>query len=229
LLQKVGEYRQQLRDYESDPAFRMAADEAQTLKAEQETLNQRIAAKGQYVRDPREVEKDIAKLKGSMNAPPPSAPAPSLAPGEKLEDPCPHLLSHAADLLQTDGASMASSAKDRCAQYLSALTDRRWVGVEFDVQGHATAIAGAGGKRVPVGEIGPRDLDLLYVSLRLTLIEKVSAKVKIPVLLEDGIPLEESKLPLLARMVRHLGTLTQVLHVTSHPAFVQVSEVPVTL
>jgi uncharacterized protein YhaN len=68
-------------------------------------------------------------------------------------------------------------------------------------------------------------LDLYYLALRMTVVEKASARVKRPFLLEDVFAgVEEVKLPLIARMLKHLGTLTQVLHVTAHPGFGQMSD-----
>ena len=52
--------------------------------------------------------------------------------------------------------------------------------------------------------------------MRLTLVEKYSAKNKIVFLIEDvfGVVLDGPKLALLGRMLKHLGSLTQVLHIT---------------
>ena len=63
---------------------------------------------------------------------------------------------------------------------------------------------------------------MVYLSIRLTLIEKYSAQSKVPVIFEDAFRgvLDDAKLPLVIRMLKHLGTLTQILHVTpaSHTA-----------
>jgi len=40
---------------------------------------------------------------------------------------------------------------------------------------------------------------------------------------------EEAKVPLLSRMLKHLGTLTQVIHIASHPAFPSVADLNGTL
>jgi uncharacterized protein YhaN len=49
--------------------------------------------------------------------------------------------------------------------------------------------------------------------------------VKRPFLQDDVLAgVDEAKLPLVARMLKHLGTLTQVLHVTAHPGFGQMSD-----
>jgi uncharacterized protein YhaN len=133
----------------------------------------------------------------------------------------------AADLFQADVPSLAGMIRDRANQYFSALTDRRYSGLEQDASGALAALSQ--GKKLKVGAIPSRDLDLLYLAIRLTLVEKYSARSKVPVLLEDGMGVEDAKLGLLSRMLKHLGTLTQVIHVTAHPAFGPVADLNGTL
>jgi hypothetical protein len=226
---RVVELKDQLQAMEADPDYVAAVTQRQALKAQLEALNAELAQKGSYVRDVREVEREIARVKESIalaKAPPPPA-APSAdgtpAPAETLEDPTPALLSQAADVFTTDVLSVQGMLKDRCVQYLTALTDRRYQGLEWDKEGRAFALAP--GKRIPVGELPAKDLDLYYLALRMTVVEKTSARVKRPFLLEDVFAgVEEVKLPLIARMLKHLGTLTQVLHVTPHPGFAQTAD-----
>jgi uncharacterized protein YhaN len=132
-------------------------------------------------------------------------------------------MKQAADIFQVDIPTVSGQLRDRCNQYLSALTDRRYQGVDWDIEGRGYVIAA--GRQVPVGEIVPRDLDMYYLALRMTVVEKASARVKYPFLLEHPFAgMDEVKLPLVGRMLKHLGTLTQVLHVTSHPGFAQLAD-----
>ncbi|ABF92899.1 hypothetical protein MXAN_3550 [Myxococcus xanthus DK 1622] len=231
LAARVAELQDQLHTMESDPDYLAAAAQVQSLKAEAEALNDELTQKGTYVRDVREVEREMGRLKESIALakapPPPAAPGPDgSVPVETLEDPSPMLLSQAADVFTTDILSVQAMLKERCVQYLTALTDRRYQSIEWDREGKAFALAS--GRRVPVGELPAKDLDLYYLALRMTVVEKASARVKRPFLLEDVFTgMEEVKLPLIARMLKHLGTLTQVLHVTSHPGFAQMSDGPV--
>ncbi|WP_164020018.1 chromosome segregation protein SMC [Pyxidicoccus trucidator] len=226
---RVVELKDQLASMEADPDYVAAVTQRQSLRNELEALNAELTQKGSYVRDIREVEREIGRVKESIalaKAPPPVA-APSAdgtpAPVEALEDPSPALLAQAADVFNTDVLSVQGLLKERCLQYLTALTDRRYQGVEWDKEGRGFALAA--GKRTPVGELPPKDLDLYYLALRMTVVEKASARVKRPFLLEDVFAgVEEVKLPLIARMLKHLGTLTQVLHVTGHPGFAQMSD-----
>lgn len=231
LAARVAELQDQLHTMESDPDYLAAAAQVQSLKAEAEALNDELTQKGTYVRDVREVEREMGRLKESIALakapPPPAAPGPDgSVPVETLEDPSPMLLSQAADVFTTDILSVQAMLKERCVQYLTALTDRRYQSIEWDREGKAFALAS--GRRVPVGELPAKDLDLYYLALGMTVVEKASARVKRPFLLEDVFTgMEEVKLPLIARMLKHLGTLTQVLHVTSHPGFAQMSDGPV--
>ncbi|RKH42020.1 ATP-binding protein [Corallococcus sicarius] len=226
---RLGELQTQLEEFEASPDFQDALRQAQDLRAEQETLNAELTAKGTYVRDLREVERELGRLKESIAlAKAPPAPVvvggvATAAPVDPLEDPSPLVLAQAADVLTSDLLSVQALLKDRCVQYLTALTDRRYQGVEWDRDGNAFALTA--NSRIPVGELPPKDLDLYYLALRLTVVEKTCARVKRPFLLDDVLTgVDEAKLPLVARMLKHLGTLTQVLHVTAHPGFAQMSD-----
>ncbi|MBN9684820.1 MULTISPECIES: ATP-binding protein [unclassified Corallococcus] len=226
---RLGELQTQLEEYEASPEYQAALRDGQELRAQQETLNAELSAKGTYVRDLREVERELSRLKESIalaKAPPvpvAAAPGQTPAPVDPLEDPSPLVLSQAADVLTTDMLSVQALLKDRCVQYLTALTDRRYQGVEWDREGNAFLLTQ--NNRIPVGELSPKDIDLYYLALRMTVVEKTCARVKRPFLLDDVLTgVDEAKLPLVARMLKHLGTLTQVLHVTAHPGFGQMSD-----
>ncbi|MCY1046986.1 chromosome segregation protein SMC [Corallococcus sp. bb12-1] len=226
---RLGELQTQLEEFELSAEYQDALRSGQEMRAQQEELNAELTAKGTYVRDLREVERELGRLKESISlakAPPvPVATAPGQAPTpvDPLEDPSPVVLAQAADVLTSDLLSVQALLKDRCVQYLTALTDRRYQGVEWDREGNAFALTQ--NSRIPVGELPPKDLDLYYLALRMTVVEKTCARVKRPFLLDDVLTgMDEAKLPLVARMLKHLGTLTQVLHVTAHPGFAQMSD-----
>jgi len=106
-------------------------------------------------------------------------------------------------------AAMWGQLRDRTVQYLTALADRRYHGAEVDKDG--PRVRSRAGRKVPVTELVGKDLDLWYLSLRLTLAEKFSARARIPVVWKTGSPASsnDAKLPLLNRMLKHLGTLTR--------------------
>ncbi|HVE81231.1 MAG TPA: chromosome segregation protein SMC [Myxococcales bacterium] len=236
LLQKMQELKKQLHAWENEPANRQAAAQYNQLKKQVDGINQKLTAHGGYIREAREVERElqrtresIQKAQGGGGAAPaaPSALPSATGPASETEDPGPIMMKLAADLFQADVPSLAGMIKERATQYFTALTDRRYSGLEQDLHGAISALSQ--GKKLKAGAIPPRDLDLLYLSLRLTLVEKYSSRAKVPVVLEDTLGVDDGKLGLLSRMLKHLGTLTQVIHVTPHAAFPPVADLNGTL
>jgi len=224
---QVAELQRKLATARENPEYVAAATQLSELKAELDSLNARLLEKGSYVRDAREVERDMARVREALAraaSPRPSGPTPAVSPqAEAFDDFGPPLANAAADLLALDIATLATRIRERAAQYVAALTERRIEGLELTRDG--AAVAKMGGKSVPVGQLSPVDVDWAYMALRLTLVEKVVASESLPLLLEDFAPgLEEARLPLLGRMLKHIGTLTQVLHVTPHAVFASLSD-----
>ena len=229
LWNRVLQLEGQLTQAKEAPEYVAASTQLAELRAEQEALNARLLERGSYARDPNEIEREIAKLRDGLArsrtpaAPVPPVPSRTPVPVEPLEDPIPAVLHPAADLLGLDIPGVVALVQERWAQYVSALTERRLEHCEVDLSGHA--FVQGGGRRMGVGELSARDLDWLYLALRLTLIEKSAGQHQHAVLFEDLAPaLDEARLPLLGRMLKHLGTLTQVLHVTGHAVFSSVSD-----
>ena len=186
---------------------------------------------GGYVRDVRDIERELARFKEPAPAPKPSVSGEGFAPvvttpTELWDDPAPPLLMLATDLFTTDVPSLWSVLHDRAVQYLTALTDRRYHGISVDKDGHATL--DAPGRTVSARELPGKDLDLMYLALRLTLIEKAAGSHKLPVVIEDtfNTALDAAKQPLFGRMVKHLGSLTQVLHVSGAGQNAAVADAP---
>jgi len=225
---QIAELQKKLDAARGNPEYVAAATQLAELKAEQESCNARLLEKGSYVRDAREVERDMARVREALARaanPRPSGPTPAVTPqaAEAFDDFGPPLARAAADLLAVDIATLATRVRERAAQYVAALTERRIEGLELTRDG--AAVARVGGKNVPVGQLSAVDIDWAYIALRLTLVEKLVASEPLPVLLEDvATGLEEARLPLLGRMLKHLGTLTQVLHVTPHAVFASLSD-----
>lgn len=220
LIARVAQLREHLAAAESEPGYRSARENHARLSAEQAATNARLTEKGAYVREAREVERELSRIQEAIEL--------ALAGGSgagtgDFEDPCPALLAAAASLVQSDVPSVVALMRDRLTQYLAALTDKRYLGVDFSPTGAATVLSVSGS--VPAGNLPGRDLDLLYLALRLTFAEKIAPKERIPLLIE-GTPsgVEPAKAGLLARMLKHLGTHTQVLHVTDDRAFAPMAD-----
>jgi hypothetical protein len=225
---RVSDVEQRLRAAKLNPEYVAAATQLAELRAEQESLNAKLGEKGSYVRDARDIEREMARLRESL-APGPrrvSSPGvPAVAPPgpEGLDDFTPTLVNAAADLLALDVATLGSRIAERTAQYTSALTERRVECLEISHDGQG--MARVGGRLVPVGEIEARDLDWVWLALRLSLLERLVTQEPLPVLLEDmATGMDEARLPMLGRMLKALGGATQLLHVTAHPVFASMSE-----
>lgn len=228
LLERVEQLRGHLEQLEGSPEYAEAAARSAEVRQQQEALNAQLTEKGAYVRDARDVEREIGRVKESIRlarqGPAPVQATAAAAPaGEPLEDPFPAVMRLATDLLQGDVTAAWGMLKDRSAQYVSALTDRRLVALDVDREGRGFAMSGQG-ERLAIGTIPPRDLDLAYLSLRLTVVEKYAARFKVPVLLDDTVGIDDAKLSLFGRMLKHLGTLTQVLQATAHPVFAPLAD-----
>ncbi len=223
LNDKLQQLREELSTLEMDPRFAAASAKYQSLKAEQEALNAALLEKGgSYFRDTREVERELARVQESIQLAEKAGRGGETGAPSELEDPTPALLALAADLFNTDVAGVVGMVKERSLQYLAALTDKRCQGLEFDREGRITAHVG--GRALAAPQMSGKDLDVAYLSVKLTVLEKYSARFKIPVLIDDGPYVDDLKLPLLGRMLKHLGTLTQVLHVTGAQSLVSVAD-----
>ncbi|MBL8922515.1 MAG: chromosome segregation protein SMC [Myxococcaceae bacterium] len=216
----VGQLELEFADYEADPDTAGLADTVARLKQEHEAMNQRLLGlSGGYAREAREIEREIARTKEALAGKTPAAAsgdefsAVPTGPQETFDDPCPAPMQLACEIFSADLPTLWGVIRDRCVQYLMALTDKRYHAVDLDANGRATVHAP--GRTIAAGELPAKDLDLLYLALRLTLAEKAGAQTKLPVLLEDafGGVIDVNKQVLFARMLKHIGTLTQVLHV----------------
>lgn len=224
---RIDELRGQLEVARAAPEYVAASSQLGNLKAEQERLTGELTQLGgAYVRDVREVERELERVKQSIAlaqgaaALPQSSPAPS-AP--QVEDPFPQLIALAADLLRSDVPTLATQMRERAAKYLVALTERRWVGIELDREGRAQVV-GSGGK-VAAGALAPKELDLAYLAVRLTLAERIAAAGRLPLVFDEALSELDVRLhPLLGRMFKQLGTATQVIQVTGQPGFAQLAD-----
>ncbi|HEY1418924.1 MAG TPA: chromosome segregation protein SMC, partial [Myxococcaceae bacterium] len=121
----VAELEKRLQAAKLNPEYVAAATQLAELRAEQEALNAKLAEKGSYVRDARDVEREMARMREALAPAPrrvssPGVPAAQSAYG--LDDFTPALVGAAADLLTTDVPTLAGRIAERCAQYTSALT-----------------------------------------------------------------------------------------------------------
>lgn len=212
---------QQIAEKTGGADFEASVQEQADLGAQARELEGQVGELGAGVnRDYHEAERELAEIEKPSEAKGLVAVGPGSIEAKKdlKSDPIPPLLAAAQDLfagatVQTLGAAM----KERASQYVLALTDRRYVGVEFDAKGNATL--SAPGRSVPAGELEDLDLDMLYIAVKLTVVERYAPLGK-PVLVMDEpfLGFDDAKLGLLSRMLKHIATNTQVVHGSALPA-----------
>ncbi len=185
------------------------------LKQEQEEISNELNSRaGGYLRDTREIERELEKLREAAGLEASAGFSAASPAASGLKDFGPGVFVLASSLLGGDVASVWASLKDRCAQYVAGLTEKRMHGLDVDAAGKVSVLAP--GRKVSVANLEPADADLAYLALRFTIAEKVSATRQVPFIFEDfaGAASTPPQRAMLLRMLKHLGTKTQVLHVT---------------
>jgi hypothetical protein len=215
------EAQQRLAAAMNEPEYANVASRREALRREEQDLEAQLLQKGQNLRDIQEIERDLYQVRQSMGAGSPTPePSPASANTETTsevnsvrEDPFPFLLERAADLFNAKPASIAQSMRERAGQYLTALTDRQLQGIDFDREGKAT-VMGANGK-LAVTQLSPRELDLAYLGVRLTLAERIVAGGTTPFVIDSGLDLiDPGKHALLCKMVKYIASQGQVVQLT---------------
>lgn len=116
-----------------------------------------------------------------------------------------------AQLAGTTPPVLVDSFKERLAQYLGALTDRRFVGVRPVSPGvcHVLAQGGASG---PISGLPPADRDLVFLGVRLALAERLGGPAKLPLVFDEpSLLVDGNHRGLFVKMLKALGGATQVL------------------
>jgi hypothetical protein len=233
----VQQLRAQVTSLDNDPEYAAAVAKEEQLRGERAAIEAQMAEKGGYVRDAAEVQRDIDRLNKSIEA---AEGAPSKSPSLRtapsigaplsptLDDPFPALLGLAADVLMVDSTTAGNLIRDRWIQYFTTLTDRRYGGLELDRTGKAHVVAS--GRRLSARELPGKDLDLLYLSARLALVEQWASRAQLPMVIDDLSPVfNGAKIAAVSRTFKHLGSLTQVLHVSSDPGVLPLADAAVSL
>lgn|GEM_PF-1341340 len=199
-----------------DPELAKVAAEMPGLEIERRKLEQEVGAQG-FARAVGEIEKDLKVALGLSEAK--AVPGSKSGAGQPTsEGEMPKLLvARAAELLGVLPEDLWAQAGQRLSAYLAALTDQRVASAKFDAKGALLLVAADGRQGLYLG-MPPPLRDLCYAALRLLLLEKVVAAKKLPVVIDDAFAvLEPAKRQLIAKMLKSLGTQTQILHRSAEP------------
>jgi hypothetical protein len=208
----------QLADWEERAETKDALKDKIRTETDLREVEAALAAEaGAYVRDPRSVEAEIARLEQEAAAPAEETPAPAPRPAPAVE-PLRALLERAGAEIGRSAASVARTVQSRAAQLLVALSVQRLAGLQVDDRGNL--LAQVGGRTAPARELPPADQDLCFLALRLALLEQAMADGKGVAVVDDafgGLP--EGVRRVAGRVLKHLARAGQLLHATRDPAF----------
>ncbi len=209
--------RAELGEWEARPEIRGAVDEKARLAAELARVEQSIAAEaGGYLRDPRTVEAEMARVQAEQAQPPaPEREAAPAAPA-RPSDPLAAFLKEASAAAGEEPAALLRAVGGRAGQLAGALSGGRLGAVLLDERGNLTAQAA--GRLAMASSLAPADRDLLFIALKLAAAER---ELRGQLLLVGDV---FAQLPLPTRraaagLLKQLARLGQILHATSDPVF----------
>jgi hypothetical protein len=201
--------RARLDELRKDPEISRVPIETPVLEKEKQGLEAEVLKMG-FTRSIGDIEADLKRAMGIDSA---KAKALATPEGE-----VPKLyLDRAAELLNLGPDEVFQQIGQRLSAYLTALTDQRVASARRDDNG-LFMLAAADGRTGPYTSLPPPLRDLVHVALRLTLLERVAAHKKMPVVVDDTFAtLDAQKQKLVAKMLKGISTQTQVIHRVEAP------------
>jgi len=199
--------RERLEKVKADPDVSRAAGEIPQLQAEKAKLEEQVQATG-FSRPVSEIEADLERATGIS-----SATAAAVPEAEVPKQ----LVFRAKDLLGLSPEQLWAQLAARLDAYLLALTDKRVVSARLDEKGVLVLVA-PDGRSGPYMTLPPPLRDLVYVALRLSLLERVGGHKRLPIVVDDAFaPLDAPKRALIGKMLKGISTQTQVIHRVGEP------------
>lgn len=194
---------ERLQQLKADPELSRAAAEIPLLDAEKAKLEEQVQATG-FSRPVAEIEADLNRALGVSSAKGDAAIPEAEVPND--------LLSRAAGLLNLPPGELWAQLAARFTAYLVALTDRRVVSGKLDEKG-VLVLTAPDGRSGSYMTLPPPLRDLVYVALRLALLERVCGHKRLPIVVDDAFALLEApKRALIGKMLKGISTQTQVIH-----------------
>jgi hypothetical protein len=188
-----------------EPELSRLPVEVPLLESEKAKLEEQVQKMG-FARPLGEIEADlkhamgISEQRGKGAAAIPEAEVPK------------NLIDRASELLNLTSDELWAQMQARLLSYLSALTDKRVALATRDGNGLLT-VAAPDGRSGPYTSLPPPLRDLVYTSLRLTLLERVAGYKRLPIVVDDAFAtFDPAKRALVAKMLKGISTQTQVIH-----------------
>jgi hypothetical protein len=214
----LAEWQGRLAAWETQPETLDARAQKTRIEEEMREVEAGLSAEaGGYVRDPRSIEAEMARLEQEAAAPPAEEPAwePVAAPAV---EPLRGLLERAAAELSLTPSALARGLQGKASQVLSALSGQRLSGLTVDDRGNLMAVAS--GRPQPALSLSPGDRDLCFLSLRVALLEQALAGAKAVALADDAFAsLPEGVRRIAGRLLKQAARPGQLVHATRDPLF----------
>ena len=207
VLRGLDDARSRLDEARKQPDLPRIPIETPLLEEEKRKLEAEVAAQG-FARPLGEIELDLKHAlglgdlrKGGLLVPEPDVPR--------------HLVDKAAELLNLHADEVWEEVAPRLSAYLVALTDKRIASGKPDEKGH-WVLSSADGRTGPYHGLPAPLKDLAYAALRLSLIERVAAYKRLPVMVDDPFSaFDPAKRALVAKMLKGIAAQTQIIHRTA--------------
>jgi hypothetical protein len=179
---------------------------------------------GGFMRDTRSIEVEIQRLEAEAAAPAPAPRAPARPePPRAVGEPLRGLLERAAAELNSTPSGAGRMLAAKASQALAGLSFQRLTAIQVDDRGGLHAVAG--GRPTPALTLPPADRDLVYLSLKLALLEHALQGAKGVAVVEDAFGgLSDGARRFAARLLKQIARGGQLLHATSDAAFKEAAD-----
>ncbi len=217
------EARRKVAEFEASDATRSAEENRVQVEVELRQVEHALSAEaGGYVRDPRSVEMELqrvqAEAEATVAAPEPEPPEPAGVADPAVADPLREVLERAARELGVSPAAAAREVQARASHVLGVLSANRLSALSVDDRGNL--VAQRSGQPSAAATLPPPDRDLVFLALKLALMERALAGGKQVAVADDAFAgLPETARRLAGRMIKQLARPGQLLHATADIAF----------
>ena len=220
----MAEWRRRLSDWEATPEASGARAEKAQLEEERVALEARLGEEvGGFVRDIRSIESEIQRLESEAVAPhrPRPRPAPARDAGR---------LSRSARCWSRQPPSWgrarpgwAVPLRQGLAGDSAGLSFQRLSAVQVDDRGGMHAVMG--GRPTPAMTLPAADRDLVYLAMKLALLEQALQGTKALAVVDDAFAgLSDGGRRFAARLLKQMARGAQLLHSTADAAFKEAAD-----
>ena len=219
----VAEWRRRLAEWEATPEASGARAEKVRLEEERVQLEARLGEEvGGFVRDTRSIESEIQRLEAEAASTPPAPVRPAPAKTQAGE-PRRALLERAAAELGSSPSGVGRTLAVKASQALAGLSFQRLAAVQVDDRGGLHAVVG--GRPTPAMTLPAADRDLVYLAMKLALLEHALQGTKALAVVEDAFAgLSDGARRFAARLLKQMARGAQLLHATTDAAFKEAAD-----